>query len=110
MSRWTVLGCGVAGLCVATLLAERGEDVDVIGDDSRQPASWFAGGMLAPWCESESAPQEVISLGQHAAAWWQQRVSSVAHQGTLVVAPPRDSQELTRFARMTEQHQSGRSW
>ncbi|MBK0099539.1 FAD-dependent oxidoreductase [Erwinia sp. S63] len=105
MSRWTVLGCGVAGLCVATLLAERGEDVDVIGDESRQPASWFAGGMLAPWCESESAPQEVISLGQHAAGWWQQRVSSVAHQGTLVVAPPRDSQELTRFARMTEQHQ-----
>ena len=105
MSRWTVLGCGVAGLCVATLLAERGEEVDVIGDDSRQPASWFAGGMLAPWCESESAPQEVISLGQHAAGWWQQRVSSVAHQGTLVVAPPRDSQELNRFARMTEQHQ-----
>ena len=105
MSRWTVLGCGVAGLCVATLLAERGEDVDIIGDDSRQPASWFAGGMLAPWCESESAPQEVISLGQHAAGWWQQRVSSVAHQGTLVVAPPRDSQELNRFARMTEQHQ-----
>jgi len=105
VSRWTVLGCGVAGLCVATLLAERGEDVGIIGDDSRQPASWFAGGMLAPWCESESAPQEVISLGQHAAGWWQQRVSSVAHQGTLVVAPPRDSQELTRFARMTEQHQ-----
>ncbi len=105
MSRWTVLGCGVAGLCVATLLAERGEEVTVIGDDSRQPASWFAGGMLAPWCESESAPQEVIALGQHAAGWWQQRVSSVAHQGTLVVAPPRDSQELNRFARMTQQHQ-----
>ena len=105
MSRWTVLGCGVAGLCVAMLLAERGEEVTVVGDDSRQPASWFAGGMLAPWCESESAPQEVISLGQHAAGWWQQRVSSVAHQGTLVVAPPRDSQELTRFARMTEKHQ-----
>jgi glycine oxidase len=61
--------------------------------------------MLAPWCESESAPQEVISLGQHSAGWWQQRVSSVTHQGTLVVAPPRDSQELNRFARMTEQHQ-----
>ncbi|NIE98829.1 FAD-dependent oxidoreductase [Pantoea sp. Acro-805] len=105
MSRWTVLGCGVAGLCVATLLAERGEEVNVIGDERHQPASWFAGGMLAPWCESESAPQEVISLGQHSAAWWQQRVSSVTHQGTLVVAPPRDSQELTRFARMTDQHQ-----
>lgn len=105
MSRWTVLGCGVAGLCVATLLAERGEDVEVIGDETRQPASWFAGGMLAPWCESESAPQEVITLGQHSAGWWQQRVNSVVEQGTLVVAPPRDSQELNRFARMTEQHQ-----
>ncbi|SFK37721.1 glycine oxidase [Candidatus Pantoea symbiotica] len=105
VSRWSVLGCGVAGLCVATLLAERGEDVEVIGDDARRPASWFAGGMLAPWCEAESAPRDVITLGQHAAAWWQQRVSSVEHQGTLVVAPPRDSQELNRFARMTEQHQ-----
>jgi glycine oxidase len=100
-----VLGCGVAGLCVATLLAERGEDVEVIDDETRQPASWFAGGMLAPWCEAESAPREVISLGQHSAAWWHQRVSGVEHQGTLVVAPPRDSQELNRFARMTEQHQ-----
>ncbi|WP_343551002.1 FAD-dependent oxidoreductase [Pantoea sp.] len=105
MSRWSVLGCGVAGLCVATLLAERGEDVEVIDDESRRPASWFAGGMLAPWCEAESAPREVISLGQHSAAWWQQRVSGVEHHGTLVVAPPRDSQELNRFARMTEQHQ-----
>ncbi len=105
MSGFSVLGCGVAGLCVATLLAERGADVEVIGDDTRQPASWFAGGMLAPWCESESAPQTVIELGQHAAAWWQQRVSGVEQQGTLVVAPPRDSQELSRFARMTQQHE-----
>lgn len=105
MSRWSVLGGGVAGLCVATLLAERGEQLEVISDESRPPASWFAGGMLAPWCEAESAPRAVIDLGQQAAAWWQQRVSSVEHQGTLVVAPPRDSQELNRFARMTEQHQ-----
>lgn len=105
MSRWSVLGGGVAGLCVATLLAERGEQLEVISDDTRQPASWFAGGMLAPWCEAESAPRAVIELGQHSAAWWQQRVSNVEHQGTLVVAPPRDSQELNRFARMTEQHQ-----
>ncbi|QDY44037.1 FAD-dependent oxidoreductase [Candidatus Pantoea soli] len=105
MSRWSVLGCGVAGLCVATLLAEQGETVEVFGDASRRPASWFAGGMLAPWCEAESAPADVIRLGQHAAGWWQQRVSGVAHRGTLVVAPARDSNELTRFARMTEQHQ-----
>lgn len=105
MSRWSVLGSGVSGICVATLLAERGETVEVIDDEARQPASWFAGGMLAPWCEAESAPAEVITLGQHAAAWWQTRVSSVVHQGTLVLAPPRDNPELNRFARMTTAHQ-----
>ncbi|MDZ7280165.1 FAD-dependent oxidoreductase [Pantoea eucrina] len=105
MSRWSVLGCGVAGLCVATLLAERGEEVEVIEDTQRVPASWYAGGMLAPWCEAESAPPEVITFGQHAAAWWQRRVSSVEQHGTLVVAPARDSAELQRFARMTAQHQ-----
>nr|WP_310618021.1 FAD-dependent oxidoreductase [Pantoea cypripedii] len=105
MSRWSVIGGGVTGLCVATLLAERGEQIEVIVDANRPPASWFAGGMLAPWCEAESAPRAVIDLGQHAAAWWQQRVSSVEHQGTLVVAPVRDNPELNRFARMTEQHQ-----
>ena len=39
MSRWSVLGSGVSGLCVATLLAERGETVEVIDDEARQPAS-----------------------------------------------------------------------
>ena len=30
MSRWSVLGSGVAGLCVATLLMERGETVELL--------------------------------------------------------------------------------
>ena len=30
MSRWSVIGSGVAGLCVATLLAEQGETPEVI--------------------------------------------------------------------------------
>lgn len=104
MSKWTVLGCGVAGLCVAMLLAERQEEVEVIDEKGCRPASWFAGGMLAPWCEAESAPPDIISLGQHSAVWWQQRVSSVVQKGTLVVATPRDNQELNRFARMTEEY------
>ncbi|MXP67991.1 FAD-dependent oxidoreductase [Pantoea sp. Aalb] len=105
MSRWTVLGCGVVGLCVATVLAENGKEVEVINKDNCQPASWFAGGMLAPWCESESAPQDVLLMGQYAATWWQKRVSSVKKNGTLVIASPRDHQELNRFARMTTKHQ-----
>lgn len=103
--RWSVLGSGVAGLCVATLLAERGEAVEIITQPDCRAASHWAGGMLAPWCEAESAPPEVIEWGQHAAGWWAKRVDGVLQQGTLVVAPPRDSRELTRFASMTQQHQ-----
>lgn len=103
--RWSVLGSGVAGLCVATLLAERGEAVEIITQPDCRAASHWAGGMLAPWCEAESAPPEVIEWGQHAAGWWAKRVEGVVQQGTLVVAPPRDSRELTRFASMTQQHQ-----
>lgn len=105
MSRWSVLGSGVAGLCVATLLLERGETVEVITQPDCLAASHWAGGMLAPWCEAESAPPQVIEWGQHAASWWAKRVDGVEQQGTLVVAPPRDSRELTRFASMTQQHQ-----
>ncbi|MHA6314024.1 FAD-dependent oxidoreductase [Pantoea sp. S-LA4] len=105
MSRWSVLGSGVAGLCVATLLAERGETVEVITRPECLAASHWAGGMLAPWCEAESAPPQVIEWGQHAAAWWAQRIEGVVQHGTLVVAPPRDSRELIRFASLTHQHQ-----
>lgn len=105
MSRWSVLGSGVAGLCVATLLAERGEKVEVITRSDVRAASHWAGGMLAPWCEAESAPPQVIEWGQHSAAWWAKRIEGVTQHGTLVVAPPRDSRELTRFASLTHNHQ-----
>lgn len=104
MSRWSVLGSGVTGLCVATALAEAGEQLEIITAEQHCPASHWAGGMLAPFCEGESAPEEVIALGQRAADWWQAHVSGVERQGTLVVAPPRDSLELDRFARMTQSH------
>lgn len=104
MSRWSVLGGGVAGLCVATLLTEQGETPEVILSDET-PASHWAGGMLAPFCEGESAPEQVVELGQRAAEWWSQRVDGVVQQGTLVVAAPRDGAELARFARMTREHQ-----
>ncbi|WP_145032550.1 FAD-dependent oxidoreductase [Pantoea ananatis] len=105
MSRWSVLGSGVSGLCIATLLAEQGEPVEIITLPDCRAASHWAGGMLAPWCEAESAPQQVVDWGQYAAAWWSARVSGVEQQGTLVIAPPRDSAELTRFANMTSSHQ-----
>lgn len=99
----SVLGEGVAGLCAATALAERGLAVEVIGSGAA-PASHLAGGMLAPFCEGESAPETVVLRGQAAVDWWAARVPGVVRRGTLVLAAPRDRAELDRFARATSGH------
>ncbi|MBE3639540.1 FAD-dependent oxidoreductase [Mangrovicoccus algicola] len=101
----SVLGAGVAGLCTATELAGRGHRVELIAPPGAPcPASHFAGGMLAPFCEGEAAPPEVVEAGQQAADWWAAHVP-VTRRGTLVVAPPRDAPELDRFARATGGHE-----
>jgi glycine oxidase len=104
--RMTVVGAGVVGLTTAVTLAERGAQVTLV-EKSRElggNASWLAGGMLAPFCEGESAPQSVVELGQGAIDWWDARVPGVARKGTLVVAPPRDLSEIDRFEARTSAH------
>jgi glycine oxidase len=98
--RATVVGAGVVGLATATALAERGAMVTLIerAGDLSASASWLAGGMLAPFCEGESAPPLVFELGRGAIDWWARRAPGVVRAGTLVVAPPRDVGEIERFA------------
>ena len=106
--RISIIGAGVVGLVCATELLGRGHRVTVFdrSDDLWTLAcSWFAGGMLAPWCERESAEAPVLALGRHAADWWSRHVDCVSRQGTLVLAHGRDAADLRRFARRTEQHQ-----
>lgn len=103
----TVLGAGVAGLSVAAELADRGVAVTVVdraGGPGPHGCSWWAGGMLAPFCEGESAEEPVVRLGQEAAGWWQRHAGGVTRRGTLVVALGRDRSELDRFARRTRGH------
>ncbi|RUZ73466.1 glycine oxidase ThiO [Mesorhizobium sp. M7A.F.Ca.US.006.01.1.1] len=105
--RVLVKGAGIAGLTVAFELATRGAAVTVA--ETRHGlggnASWFAGGMLAPWCERESAEQPVLDLGRVAADWWDAALpGQVTRAGTLVVAAPRDTGELDRFASRTSGH------
>lgn len=103
--RVTVIGAGVAGLATATELADRGAEVTLAErapDLGPAACSWWAGGMLAPWCEAESAEPEVVRLGQGAADWWEAHAGGVTRRGSLVVAPGRDAGELRRFARRTE--------
>lgn len=105
--RVLVRGAGVAGLTTAHELAARGAELVVL--DKRPSAaggaSWFAGGMLAPYCERESAEETVVTLGRQAAGWWENALpGSVRFNGTLVVAPSRDTSELRRFAARTRGH------
>ncbi|MGX5806048.1 FAD-dependent oxidoreductase [Bradyrhizobium sp. Arg314] len=99
-----IRGAGVAGLTLAHELATRGADVTVVEKRSEIAgnASWQAGGMLAPWCERESAEEEVLTLGRGAADWWDAALPHhVSRNGTLVLAPARDVGELDRFVRRT---------
>jgi len=99
-----VRGAGVAGLCAAYECARRGAQVTVleINPGLGHNASWLAGGMLAPYCEGEQAEAIVVQLGRQAADWWEDALPGLVHRkGTLVLAPPRDAAELTRFASRT---------
>ena len=106
--RALVLGAGVAGLACAVTLAERGVAVEVLERGERLGAagcSWYAGGMLAPWCERESSEPEVTALGVESLAWWPSRFPGTLTRGSLVVAHGRDAGELRQFARRTEHYQ-----
>ncbi|EEE37929.1 glycine oxidase ThiO [Rhodobacteraceae bacterium KLH11] len=104
MTVWSVIGAGVAGLAVASELVARGAQVqlfDPAGPPGPHGCSWWAGGMLAPWCEYENAEEPVLRLGQAAIDWWAAR-TQVHRCGTLVVANARDLPDLRRFARRTD--------
>jgi glycine oxidase len=104
----TIIGAGVAGLCCAVELAEHGVDVEVLERSERLGASgcsWYAGGMLAPWCERETAEPLVGELGEEGLEWWAGHFPGLVRSGSLVIAHGRDRAELTRFARHTDHHQ-----
>lgn len=99
-----VVGAGVVGLACATELRAWGAQVTIHERGPRigaEACSWYAGGMLAPRCEGESAEEPVVRLGQEAADWWERHAGGVVRNGTLVVAPSRDRSELRRFGQRT---------
>jgi glycine oxidase len=103
----TIIGAGVAGLCCAVELAERGVAVEVIERGERLGAggcSWYAGGMLAPWCELETAEPLVAELGAEGIEWWNRHFADLVRSGSLVIAHGRDRAELVRFAHRTQRY------
>ena len=71
---------------------------------SPNACSVYAGAMLAPRCEEESAEPVVSELGKRGIALWRETYPGTVANGTLVVALDRDRAELDRFARMTGGH------
>ncbi len=105
-----VIGSGISGLTCAHALQTAGCAVTLTtasnGPDE-QCCSWWAGGMLAPFCEQETAEPLIGKLGFESMAFWQQ-LSSISElhyhaNGTLVVAPARDQVMLRSFERLTKQ-------
>lgn len=104
MTEVTIIGAGVAGLCVARSVLDRGADVVLVDRHANvgpHACSWWAGGMLAPYCEGESAEEPVVRLGREAADWWDAKTNAVHRCGSLVVSAARDKSDLARFARRT---------
>ena len=104
----TIIGAGVAGLACAVEFAERGATVEVFERSpsiERAGCSWYAGGMLAPWCERVSSPAHIVALGDEGFAWWAERYPAMERRGTLVLAHARDVGELKHFARRTEHYE-----
>ena len=104
----TVVGAGVGGLSCALELAERGVSVEVLERGESLGAgscSWYAGGMLAPWCELAGSEPLIATLGVESIEWWCRRFPPTMRNGSLIVAHGRDTSELATFARRTRQHQ-----
>lgn len=100
-----IKGAGIAGLVTAHELVNRGLSVEVHerATSVGHGASRYAGGMLAPYCEREAAPEQVLQLGLQGLDWWRKTMpADVIGKGTLVLAQSRDIAELSRFAARTQ--------
>ena len=103
----SVIGAGIAGAWQALLFAQAGHAV-TLHERSDQAmtlsTSHWAGGMLAPWCESEISEPVIGRLGLRALDLWREELPDTPFNGSLVVAHARDRNDFERFAKLTSGH------
>src|SRR5438309_5341302 len=106
-SHVSIIGAGIAGAWQALLFAQAGYPVTLHerSDEAMMlSTSHWAGGMLAPYCESEVAEPIISRLGLHALDLWRRELPDTPFNGSLVVAHSRDRNDFERFARLTSGH------
>src|SRR6516165_8533263 len=103
----TIIGAGIAGAWQALLFAQAGHDVTLHEQSDASlmlSTSHWAGGMLAPFCESESAEPVISRLGLRSLDLWRQQLPDTPFNGSLVVTHARDRGDFERFAKLTFGH------
>src|SRR6202048_1393487 len=103
----SVIGAGIAGAWQALLFAQAGHDVTLHerSDEAMTLAtSHWAGGMLAPWCESEISEPLISRLGLRALDLWRRELPDTPFNGSLVGAHTPSRNDFERFARLTTGH------
>src|SRR2546425_11646129 len=106
-SHVSVIGAGIAGAWQALLFAQAGHAVTLHERSDQgmtQSTSYWAGGMLAPWCEAETSEPLISRLGIRSLGLWREHFPQTPFNGSLVVAHPRDRADFERFARLTTGH------
>ena len=112
MIRVHIIGSGVAGLTCAYYLQQLKLDVHLSTASAGPDASccsWWAGGMLAPFCEQETAEPLIGKLGLEGMRFWRELAIhtnlNFNANGTLVVAPDRELSDIRHFERVTHNSQ-----
>ena len=99
----SIIGAGIAGAWQALLFAQAGHAVTLHerSDEAMMlSTSHWAGGMLAPYCESEVSEPIISRLGLRALDLWRRELPDTPFNGSLVVAHARDRNDFERFARL----------
>ncbi len=106
-----IVGAGVGGRLLSLGLAERGWNVSIFdkdGEECRESCSWTGAGMIAPYCEQESAEPVICDVGLRSLELWPQILAKLPEKvfyqadGSLVVTHPNDADELRRLRREVE--------
>src|SRR6202165_2220518 len=103
----SVVAAGIAGAWQALLFAQAGHEVTLHERSDAgmtQSTSYWAGGMLAPYCEAETSEPVISRLGIRSLDLWREHFPHTPFNGSLVVAHPRDRADFERFARLTTGH------